>query len=75
MKIIDIEIGHISVPLKRPFKTALRTVTSVEDIIVIIKTDSNNVGYGEAPPTVTASAAASSTGSSSTISFICTTAA
>ncbi|HEY8891468.1 MAG TPA: dipeptide epimerase [Clostridium sp.] len=51
MKITDIEIGHISVPLKRPFKTALRTVTSVEDIIVMIKTDSNNIGYGEAPPT------------------------
>jgi len=51
MRITDIEIKYISVPLKRPFKTALRTVTSVEDLIVIIKTDSNNVGYGEAPPT------------------------
>ena len=51
MKIIDIEIDHISVPLKRPFKTALRTVNSVEDIIVKITTDSNNVGFGEAPPT------------------------
>jgi len=51
LKIIDIEIDHISVPLKRPFKTALRTVNSVEDIIVKITTDSNNVGFGEAPPT------------------------
>jgi len=51
LKITDIEIGHISVPLKTPFKTAIRTVTSVEDIIVMIKTDSNNVGFGEAPPT------------------------
>ena len=51
MKIIDIEIGHISVPLKRPFKTALRTVNSVEDVIVKITTDCNRVGYGEAPPT------------------------
>jgi len=51
MKIIDIEIDFISVPLKRPFKTALRTVNSVEDIIVKITTDSNNVGFGEAPPT------------------------
>ncbi|MBU3181260.1 dipeptide epimerase [Clostridium psychrophilum] len=51
MKITDIEIDSISVPLKRPFKTALRTVNSVEDIIVIIKTDSGNVGFGEAPPT------------------------
>lgn len=51
LKITDIEIGHISVPLKTPFKTAIRTVTSVEDIVVMVKTDTNNVGYGEAPPT------------------------
>lgn len=51
MKITDIKIGHISVPLKKPFKTALRTVNSVEDVIVRIETDTGNVGYGEAPPT------------------------
>ena len=51
MKITDIRIGEISVPLKTPFKTALRTVHSVEDIIVAIHTDTGNIGYGEAPPT------------------------
>ncbi|HHZ01681.1 MAG TPA: dipeptide epimerase [Tissierellia bacterium] len=51
MKITDIRIGEISVPLKTPFKTALRTVHSVEDIIVEIHTDTGHVGYGEAPPT------------------------
>ena len=51
MKIKNIRIGEISVPLKTPFKTALRTVNSVEDIIVEIHTDTGNVGYGEAPPT------------------------
>lgn len=51
MKIIKVEIGHISVPLKRTFKTALRVVNSVEDVIVKITTDTGNVGYGEAPPT------------------------
>jgi len=51
MRITDIRIGEISVPLKTPFKTALRTVNSVEDIIVEIHTDTGNVGYGEAPPT------------------------
>lgn len=51
MKITDIKIGHISVPLKKPFKTALRTVNSVEDVIVKIITDTGAVGYGEAPPT------------------------
>lgn len=51
MKITDIKLGFISVPLKKPFKTALRTVESVEDIIVRIETDTGNIGYGEAPPT------------------------
>ncbi|NLJ58948.1 MAG: dipeptide epimerase [Tissierellia bacterium] len=51
MKITDIRIGEISVALKTPFKTALRTVHSVEDIIVEIHTDTGHVGYGEAPPT------------------------
>lgn len=51
MKIVDIKLGKISVPLKRPFKTALRTVNSVEDVIVQIITDTGNKGFGEAPPT------------------------
>lgn len=51
MKITDIRFGMLRVPLKTPFKTALRTVEAVEDIIVMINTDSGNVGYGEAPAT------------------------
>ena len=51
MRIKDIRLGEISVPLRTPFKTALRTVDSVEDIIVEIHTDTGNIGYGEAPPT------------------------
>lgn len=51
MKITDIRLGILSVPLRVPFKTALRTVNSVEDVIVEILTDTGNVGYGEAPPT------------------------
>ncbi len=51
MKIVDIKLGHISIPLKKPFKTALRTVNSVEDVVVKIITDTGHVGYGEAPPT------------------------
>ena len=34
-----------------PFKTALRSVNSVEDVIVELHTDTGAVGYGEAPPT------------------------
>ncbi len=51
MKITEVKLGLISVPLRVPFKTALRTVNSVEDVIVEIHTDTGAVGYGEAPPT------------------------
>ena len=51
MKITKVRLGRISVPLRTPFKTALRTVNSVEDVIVEIHTDCGAVGYGEAPPT------------------------
>ena len=51
MKITEVRLGRISVPLRTPFKTALRTVCSVEDVIVEIHTDDGRIGYGEAPPT------------------------
>ncbi len=51
MEIAKFDIGLISVPLRRPFKTALRTVDSVNDIIVRLETKSGIVGFGEAPPT------------------------
>ena len=51
MKITEVRLGTISVPLRVPFKTALRSVSSVEDVVVEIHTDTGHVGYGEAPPT------------------------
>ena len=51
MKITQVKLGRISTPLRVPFKTALRTVSSVEDVIVELHTDTGAVGYGEAPPT------------------------
>lgn len=51
MKITEVKLGKISVPLRVPFKTALRSVSSVEDVVVEIHTDTGAVGYGEAPPT------------------------
>lgn len=51
MKITSVRLGRICVPLRTPFKTALRTVNSVEDVIVELHTDTGAVGYGEAPPT------------------------
>ncbi len=51
MKITDIRFAMLRVPLKTPFKTALRTIDTVEDIVVIVNTDTGHVGYGEAPAT------------------------
>ncbi|MBP7213762.1 MAG: dipeptide epimerase, partial [Anaerolineaceae bacterium] len=39
------------VPLKHPFKTALRTVDRIEDVVVEVHTDQGLIGYGEAAPT------------------------
>lgn len=51
MKITKARLGRISVPLRVPFKTALRTVDRVQDIVLELHTDTGAVGYGEAPPT------------------------
>lgn len=51
MKIKEIKIGKVSIPLKKPFKTALRQVNSAEDIVVKVIADSGEVGFGNAPPT------------------------
>ena len=51
MKIRDIRFGMLRVPLKTPFKTALRTVEQVEDVVVMVHTDTGHVGYGSAPAT------------------------
>ena len=51
MKITDIKIGEISVPLITPFKTALRTARSVDDVVVEVRTDDGRTGFGEAAPT------------------------
>lgn len=51
MKITNIKFAMLKVPLKTPFKTALRIVNEIDDVVVIVETDSGNVGYGEAPAT------------------------
>lgn len=51
MKITQFRYGKLRVPLKTPFKTALRSVGHIEDIIVMIDTDSGHTGYGGAPAT------------------------
>ena len=51
MKLKEIAIGYIEIPLVTPFKTALRTVNSVNDLIVKVTAEDGIEGYGEAPPT------------------------
>nr|WP_263327583.1 dipeptide epimerase [Neobacillus sp. Marseille-Q6967] len=52
MNIEQIETFRTAVPLIKPFKTALRTVTMAEAVVVKITCDNGLVGWGEAPPTV-----------------------
>lgn len=52
MIIEKIETFRTAVPLNKPFKTALRTVTVAEAIYVKITCDNGIIGWGEAPPTL-----------------------
>lgn len=52
MRIRAFRTGLLRIPLRTPFKTALRTVESIEDAVIRFETDSGLFGYGEAPPTV-----------------------
>ena len=51
MKITNIRFATLVVPLITPFKTSMRTVENIEDLVVIIETDAGEVGYGSAPAT------------------------
>jgi len=51
MKIVDIRLAKMSIPLVTPFKTALRSVSHIEDLVVMVTTDCGAVGYGSAPAT------------------------
>lgn len=50
MKIKDVEIHPISIPLKEPFTISLGTIENADNVILCIKTDDDLVGYGEAAP-------------------------
>lgn len=51
MIVTQIETFRVSVPLIKPFKTALRTVTTAESVVLKITCDNGITGWGEAPPT------------------------
>lgn len=51
MKLSRITAAEIKVPLKVPFKTAVRTVDAVHSLVLMIETDTGITGYGEAAAT------------------------
>ena len=51
MKIKDVKTSTIKAALKKPFKTSLRRVDSVDDVLVYVETDDGLIGMGEAAPT------------------------
>lgn len=51
VRIADIRLGRISLPLVHPFRTALRTVESVDDLVVCVQGGNGLEGYGEVPAT------------------------
>jgi L-alanine-DL-glutamate epimerase-like enolase superfamily enzyme len=51
MRIVSVRLGRLSIPLRKPFRTALRSTDAVLTNIVELRADDGAVGYGEAPPT------------------------
>ena len=51
MKITQMKLALLSAPLRVPFRTALREVSAVEDVVVELTDAEGRVGRGEAPPT------------------------
>ena len=45
MKITDIALGTVSIPLITPFKTSLRTVDRIQDLVVRVTLDNGETGY------------------------------
>lgn len=52
MRITGFRLGLLRIPLRTPFKTALRTVEAIEDTVLRLDAEGGLCGYGEAPPTV-----------------------
>ncbi|HAT2137810.1 TPA: dipeptide epimerase [Legionella pneumophila] len=51
MNIKEIHIAELTIPLSRPFITAVRRTECVDDVVVLIKTDCGKIGYGSAAST------------------------
>ncbi len=70
MKITRILTGETNILLKRPFTTALRTVSSANSLVIKIETDTEHSGYGEAPPVVLITGDSKASAKSAVLDFI-----
>lgn len=51
MRVSGYRLAMLRAPLRLPFKTALRQVDEVEDVVVLLESDCGKLGYGSAPAT------------------------
>lgn len=51
MRIVSVETALLETPLITPFKTAVRQVYAMADVLVRVIDSEGNVGWGSAPPT------------------------
>ncbi|MEP5569649.1 MAG: dipeptide epimerase [Halioglobus sp.] len=52
MKVTGYRLAMLRVPLRTPFKTALRQVEQVEDVVLLLESECGKIGYGSAPATM-----------------------
>ena len=53
IQITQIEIYKLSIPLKEPFIISLGTIYNAENVIVVLTTNLNIIGFGECSPFMT----------------------
>jgi len=51
VKIVRAELAMLRIPLRTPFRTALRCVERVEDVVLRLHADTGQTGHGSAPAT------------------------
>jgi len=49
LRISGFRFGRLRIPLKTPFRSAIRDIEAIDDVVIMIDTDTGNVGYGSAP--------------------------
>ncbi|MEH6587458.1 MAG: dipeptide epimerase [Halioglobus sp.] len=52
MRISAYRLAMLRVPLREPFRTSLRQVYEVADVVLLLESDCGRVGYGSAPATM-----------------------